>query len=282
MPKNNVYVDIDEEQTIKKKERKNIDVKKLVRKIILIVLICIFLFSAINLIRWAIYNKNTINTAISLKEDYFSDDIDIENIKNDNDSNTNKTFQNPIDFDALKEINEDIVGWIRIENTDIDYPIVQSEDNDYYLHRDINKEYSTCGWIFMDYKNTDSFIDKNTVLYGHNIKSGIMFSDLQKILNNKLGDKIIIEIFTPNEKLEYRVYSCYEEVPEDYAIKSNLVEESDVQDYINEMLKRSQILYNIVPDKTDKLITLSTCDSSGKNRIIVHGVYVSGQTYENN
>lgn len=279
--KNDIYVNIDEEQTIKKKEKKKINVKKLVRNIILIILVFLFLFSAINLIRWCIYNKNASSMAKSLKKEYFSEDIDIENIRNDNASNVNKVFQNPIDFQALKEINENVVGWIRIENTDIDYPILQADDNEYYLHKDINRKYSTCGWIFMDYKNTNTFIDKNTVLYGHNIKSGIMFYDLQKALNNKLGTKIIIEIFTPKEKLEYRVYSCYMEEPEEYAIKSNLVEESDVQEYIKEMLERSEIPYNIVPDKTDKLITLSTCDSSGKKRIIVHGVYVKGQTYEN-
>lgn len=279
--KNDIYVDIDEEQTIRKKKRKRIDVKKIARNILLLVLIFIFSFSFINLFRWIKYNRQASSMAKTLKEDCFSENIEIENIRNDNNSNVNKIFQNPIDFNALKEINEDVIGWIRIENTDIDYPIVQAEDNDYYLHRDINKKYSTCGWIFMDYKNTNSFIDKNTVLYGHNIKSGIMFYDLQKILDNKLGTNITIEIFTPGEKLEYRVYSSYLEEPEDYAIKSNLVEESDVQDYIKEMLDRSSILYNIVPDKTDKLITLSTCDSSGKNRIIIHGVYVNGQTYEN-
>lgn len=251
------------------------------RNIFLCILVFIFLFSLVNLIRWAIYNRNADSMSKDLKKKYFSEDIDIENIRNDNDSNINKVFENPIDFKELNEINEDVVGWIRIENTDIDYPILQSKDNEYYLHKDINRRYSTCGWIFMDCKNTNSFIDKNTVLYGHNIKSGIMFYDLQKVLNNKLGNKIIIEIFTPKEKLEYRVYSSYLEQPEEYAIKSNLVEETDVQDYIKEMLARSSIPYNIVPDKTDKLITLSTCDKSGKNRIIVHGVYVNGQTYEN-
>lgn len=277
----NIYVNIDEEQTVKKKEKKKIDVKKTTRNIILIILILIFLFSFINLIRWISYNKNASNMAKSLKTKYFSEDIDIENIRNDNNSNINKIFQNPIDFENLKQVNEDIIGWIRIQDTDIDYPIVQAQDNEYYLHKDVNKKYSTCGWIFMDYKNTNTFIDKNTVLYGHNIKSGIMFYDLQKVLDNKLGNSVTIEIFTPNEKLEYRVYSCYIEEPEEYAVKSNLVEETDLQDYIKEMLERSQIPYNIVPDKTDKLITLSTCDSSGNNRIIVHGVYIKGQTYQN-
>ncbi len=279
--KNNIYINIDEEQTVKKKEKKKIDVKKVSINAVFVILIFVFLFSFINLIRWTIYNKNASSMSKNLKTKYFSENIDIENIRNDNNSNINRVFKNPIDFEELQHINEDVIGWIRIQKTDIDYPIVQSKDNEYYLHKDINKKYSTCGWIFMDYKNTNTFIDKNTVLYGHNIKSGIMFYDLQKILDNKLGNNIVIEIFTPIEKLEYRVYSCYMESPEDYATKSNLVEEDDLQEYINEMLNRTQIPYNIVPDKTDKLITLSTCDSSGKNRIIVHGVYIKGQTYEN-
>jgi sortase B len=275
--KNDIYVELDDEEVPKKKKKK-INFKKLILKILLVIFICTFLFSFINLARWTIYNRRASSLSEELKEENFSEDIDIRNIENK--YNENKTFKNPVDFESLKQRNEDIVAWIRIDGTDIDYPIVQADDNEYYLHRDIDKKYNTCGWIFMDYKNTESFIDKNTVIYGHNIKSGMMFSDLQKILNNKYGNDITIEIYTQTEKLEYRVYSCYMEEPEDYAIKSNLVEEDDVEKYINEMLERSYIPYNIVPDKTDKLITLSTCDSSGKNRILVHGVYVSGQNYE--
>lgn len=276
--KNNIYVDLDEEEQNEKQKKEKIDIKKIFRNIVLVILIFIFLFSFINLARWVIYNKKVLGTTKNLKNEVFSEEQDIRNIENQ--FNENKILKNPVDFKTLKETNEDIVAWIKIDGTDIDYPIVQSKDNEYYLHKDINKKYNTCGWIFMDYKNTKTFIDKNTVLYGHNIKSGIMFSDLQKVLNNKLGDEIIIQIYTPKEKMEYRVFSTYMELPEEYAIKSNLVEEVDVEQYIKEMLKRSAISYNIVPDKTDKLITLSTCDNSGKNRILVHGVYVDGQNYD--
>ena len=131
----------------------------------------------------------------------------------------------------------------------------------------------------MDYKNHEAFIDKNTVLYGHNIKSGLMFADLQKIYKNELGTDITIEIYTEAEKLEYKVFSSYMEEPEDYATKSNIVDEGAFGKYIKEMLKRSSILYNIVPDKEGKVLTLSTCDSTGKNRILVHAVYTGGENY---
>ena len=241
------------------------------RGVIFFIFLIVFLFSTINLIRWAIYNKKSSDVIEDIIEESFTEPV--------NQSENEVVSKNPVDFASLEEINSDSVAWIKIAGTSINYPIVQTTDNDYYLHNDIYKKYSTCGWIFMDFKNHEDFIDKNTVIYGHNIKSGLMFADLQKIYRNELGNEVTIEIYTPKEKLNYRVFSCYMKEPDDYAIKSNLVEESDQEKYIKEMLNRTSIVYNIVPDKTDKLLTLSTCDSTGKNRILVHSVYVGGEKF---
>ena len=110
--------------------------------IVFSILLIIFLFAFINLLRWFIYNKKTDNLIDNMIEIGFS-----------NQSENTENVENPINFENLKNINSDVVGWIKIENTEINYPIVKTTDNDYYLHRDINKEYNTCGWIFMDYKN---------------------------------------------------------------------------------------------------------------------------------
>ena len=249
------------------KEKNKIKIKKW-KIIAFSIFLIIFLFAFINLLRWFIYNKKTDNLIDNMIEIGFS-----------NQSENTENVENPINFENLKNINSDVVGWIKIENTEINYPIVKTTDNDYYLHRDINKEYNTCGWIFMDYKNSKDFIDKNTVIYGHNIKSGLMFEPLQKIINNELGNNIIIEIYTETEKLNYKVFSSYIEEPEDYAIKSNIVTEEEQSKYITEMLKRSSISYNLVPDKSDKLLTLSTCDNTGNKRILVHSVYIGGEKY---
>ena len=263
------------EKKVKEKNKKKLKTKT----IIFLVFLAIFIFSSVNLIRWAIYNKKSTELIETLAEESFKENVIEENEKNtENEVLVNK---NPVDFENLESINSDTVAWIRIENTSINYPVVQTSDNDYYLHKDFNKEYSTCGWIFMDFKNSENFIDMNTVLYGHNIKSGIMFSDLQKILNKKLGNEVIIEIYTKTEKREYRVFSSYMEEPEDYATKSNIVDEATQEKYIKEMLRRSSTTYNVVPDKSDKLLTLSTCDNTGKNRILIHSVYVGGETYTN-
>ena len=232
------------------------------------IFLIIFLFSFINLLRWFLYNNKTNNLINDMIEIGFS-----------NNSENTENVKNPINFENLKNVNSDIVGWIKIKNTEINYPIVKTNDNNYYLHRDINKEYNTCGWIFMDYKNSEDFIDKNTVIYGHNIKSGLMFEPLQKIVNNELGTDITIEIYTESEKLNYKVFSSYIREPEDYAIKSNIVTEEEQLKYITEMLKRSSISYELIPDKSDRLLTLSTCDNTGNKRILIHSVYIGGEKY---
>ncbi len=247
------------EDEVNKNQKKNI-----VRVLIFIIFAIIFIFSIVNLSRWSIYNKKSANL--------------IKDIVNENFEEAKEENRNPVNFEELKNINKDTIAWIRIKDTNINYPIVQTDDNEYYLKKDVNQNYSTCGWIFMNYKNSSNFSDRNTVLYGHNIKSGLMFSDLQKIYKNELGTDIVIEIYTETEKLEYKVYSSYLTEPEEYSIKVLLDEDSE-KEYLQEILNRSSIMYNIVPDKSDKLITLSTCDNSGKNRILVHGFYIGGEKY---
>ncbi len=241
--------------------------KNNMRLIIFIIFAIIFIFSIVNLSRWAIYNKKSANLIKDIVNENFQDTLEKE-----------EENKNPVNFGELCKINKDIIAWIRIKNTKINYPIVQTDNNYYYLKKDINKKYSTCGWIFMNYKNSNNFSDRNTVLYGHNIKSGLMFSDLQKIYKNELGTDGVIEIYTEKEKLEYKVFSSYLTEPEEYSTKPILDEDSE-KEYLQEILKRSSIMYNIVPDKSDKLITLSTCDNSGKNRILVHGFYIGGEKY---
>ena len=241
---------------------------RIVNLIVFIVCLVIFIQAISTLSKWFVNNKQSEKLISDLKKDVF--------IVDDKDENTNKC---PIDFEKLKSQNADTVGWIQIDDTNIDYPIVRADNNNYYLEKDFNKKWSSCGWIFMDYKNNGEFIDKNTVLFGHNLKSNYMFADLQKIFNGELDSNIIIKVYTPTELLKYRIFSCYMEEPEDYAIKSNLVLESETEKYINEMIKRSKYQYNVVPDKNGRLLTLSTCDKTGQSRILVHCVCISGEKY---
>lgn len=251
-----------------KKSKKNQVSIRIINLIVFIFCLIVFVQAMFILSKWFINNKKSEKIISDLKEEVFID------ISEDEENN-----KNPIDFDKLKAQNSDTVGWIQIDGTNIDYPIVRAEDNDYYLQRDFYKKWNSCGWIFMDFKNNEKFIDKNTVIYGHNLKSNYMFADLQKIYKNELDNNILIKVYTPTELLKYRIFSCYMEEPEDYALKSNLVSESETEKYIKEMIKRSKYQYNVVPDKNGKLLTLSTCDKTGENRILVHCVCIGGEEF---
>lgn len=98
-------------------------------------------------------------------------------------------------FDSLLKMNKDTVGWIYVKNTNINYPVVQGNRNNYYLWRDFNKKRNNYGWIFMDYRNNHNNLDQNTIIYGHNVKEGIMFGTMRTMMNpswyNKTDNRLI-------------------------------------------------------------------------------------------
>ena len=145
--------------------------------------------------------------------------------------------------------------------------------NDYYLHYDFFNQVSQNGWIFMDYRNNSNFEDSNTVIFGHNIKSGIMFSDLKKIYNGSIDKSSKILIYTKSsEVLKYQIYSTYMESPDELSI-SPYITSNEYEKFSEEMKSRSKYNYNVNVDKNkSRTITLSTCDSTGEKRILVHAI----------
>ncbi|MGN0143467.1 MAG: class B sortase [Clostridium sp.] len=169
--------------------------------------------------------------------------------------------------------NDDYRGWIKINNTNIDYPILQGNDNIYYLDKDMNGEYLISGSIFMNYAN-NGFEDKITVLFGHNMKNGTMFADLNKYKqkdffygNNNIG------IETNNgDYLEYEVFSVYVTDAKENYIKTNFVNENEQKEFLDKIQNKSLYQSDIEIDEDDKIITLSTCSYEFNDaRLVVHG-----------
>ena len=166
---------------------------------------------------------------------------------------------------------EDFTGWIKIENSKIDYPVVKAKDNEFYLDHNYKKEKSDAGAIFMDRRNLGNQYDQHTIIYGHNMKDGSMFKDLNKYLDQEFfSTNPIISYEDLYNTYEYQVISAYYISANDHTISFDLNEDT-VKSFLNHSLHESDYEY----DSDDRILTLATCNYILSNgRMIVHAVLV--------
>ncbi|MBC1250801.1 class B sortase [Listeria welshimeri] len=180
---------------------------------------------------------------------------------------------------SLQKLNKDMAGWLTIADTEIDYPILQSTDNDYYLHHNYKNEKARAGSIFKDYRNTNEFLDKNTIIYGHNMKDGSMFADLRKYLDKdffKAHPTFSYESGLANYKVE--IFSVYETTTDFYYIETDFPGKQDFDDYLEKVQQQSIYKSNVKVSSKDRIITLSTCDTEKdyeKGRMVIQGKLVA-------
>lgn len=168
---------------------------------------------------------------------------------------------------------EDYRGWIKVDNTNIDYPIVQGKDNSFYLDKDINKNYVSSGSIFMNYLN-NGFNDENTILFGHHMRNKTMFAQLEKYKEKEFfQNDNDIKIEVENDKvLTYKVFSVYVTDANDNYIKTNFDNKSEYKEFLDKIKNKSIYKSDINVDENDKIITLSTCSYKFNDaRMVVHG-----------
>ena len=230
-----------------------------IQNILLIISITIFIFSSYKIIMYLIdantnkkLNENLIEEAIIPNEK--KDTIEDKNneINEMNDINTPFT----VDFSVLQQQNKDVVGWIYLKNSPINFPVLQSKDNDYYLRRLITGKYNRAGSIFMDYRNNKNITDKNTIIYGHNMKNDTMFGTLTKYRKQDYyNNHKIIYLFTPEKNYEVKIFSGFTESVDSEIYNLNNMN----QDKINELIKKSDFKTQIEVNEDSKILTMSTC-----------------------
>ena len=211
-----------------------------------------------------------------------------------------------VDFEKLKAKNPDVIGWIYLPDSAIDYPVVQGEDNDYYLHRDLDGSYLYDGCIFADATNREPFKDFNTVIYGHRMMSGAMFASLKYFADKDYMDSHrIIQIETPEKSYDLHVVAfCSEDTSSDlyttwfgdddypaadadddyeYADEEDEMSDDTELDYgagsiskegFVELIRiKADVLSGEAFSSDDTFVTLSTCVfAEGDERIQVIGV----------
>lgn len=175
-------------------------------------------------------------------------------------------------YSELIKRNGELVGWLYIPGTRIDYPVVRGKDNVFYLSHGFDKAPAKAGAVFMDYRNNGGAEQLHTILYGHNMRDGSMFRDLMKYRNEAfLLDHKRIEFHTLYEEFEWEIFSVYVTSIDFYYIETNFSSPGEYEDFIHSILVRSMFNTGIVPTAEDAILTLSTCTNVFENaRFVVH------------
>ena len=182
-----------------------------------------------------------------------------------------------VDFKALREKNPDTVGWLYVGSCGISYPIVQGEDNDYYMHHTFEGTVNSSGAIIMDYRDDKYLKDWNTFIYGHNMKNGSMFGSLKKLLNDETlyDSDPYIYVYLPGYIYRYKIFSYYKDKPDSkmYWTADTLQE---YRQYIRDALSLSVRDLGVETSEENNMVTLVTCSGSGagKMRFFVHGEFI--------
>ena len=181
-----------------------------------------------------------------------------------------------VDFDSLKEQCEDIVGWIYCPDTVINYPVVQCDDNFYYLHRLINGNYNSSGTIFVECLCPKNFAADNTIIYGHHMNDGTMFAKLVDYSYQSFYDEHpVFYLSTPEKNYRVELFAGYvtEATSDTYQI--SFASDEDYQTYLNAMINQSKFKSDVDVKPGDKILTMSTCTYDYDDaRFVVQGKLV--------
>lgn len=163
------------------------------------------------------------------------------------------------DFNVLLEQNNDVVGWIYCENTPINYPVLQSEDNNYYLRRMINREYNIAGSVFMDYRSSADLSSLNTIIYGHNMKNDTMFGTFTEYNDQSYYDKNpILWFLTPDQNYKIELIAGYV-TPSTSDVYTDFYSVEELKTHVENSTKKSTFVSTVDIASVDQIVTLSTC-----------------------
>ena len=244
--------------------------------------ICIFISS-----RWYVqklkinYLANDILASTEILEKENTEVIKQENyIPNSTDEYSNISFLS-VDFKELLEQNKETVAWLKVNNTKVNYSVVQHSDNEYYLKHDFNRNYNANGWVYGDYRDDFKYFGNNTIIYAHNLTNRTMFGSLAWCLKESWytnEENHYIKISTPYSNTVWRIFSIYTIKPEVYYLKTYFSTDEEHQEFLDTLKDRSIYKFtdeNLTTD--DKILTLSTCSDDGTKRIVIHAQMVKAE-----
>lgn len=265
-----------------KRRKLKIKWKNIILILITITSIITLLISIFNIIKWKIDSDKTNYEITNIQEN-----INVEEIQDTENTEIIEPVievpkENPywdyinmnminVDFNGLKRTNTDVVGWLKVNGTNINYPFVQSSDNDYYLTHSFNKSYNGGGWVFLDYRNNGTN-NKNTIIYAHGRSNKTMFGTLKNVLNNgwlNNTNNYVIKISTETENSLWQIFSVYRIPTTSDYLQTNFNDETEYQNFLDMIKDRSSHNFDTNVAFTDNILTLSTCYNNS-DKMVVH------------
>ena len=254
-------------------------VKNWIYIILVIIIICIIDVCLVKIILWKQENKKTEKLINNI-----SNEVEITTSTNEAETlNDNADSSDPywdyinlpltdVDFTNLLNINSETVGWINVKNTNVNYPIVKHSDNSFYLTHTFNQSKNSAGWVYMDYRNNTTTIDKNTIIYAHGRLDGSMFGSLRKVIKKNWlenEDNHIINFSTSSYNSMWQIFSVYKIKPTNDYLTISFNNDDIYNNFLTTLKNRS--IHNFQTDisSKDNIITLSTCYDDNY-RLVIH------------
>ena len=243
--------------------------RKILRSFIALISLGALCFSLLTIFKWQKdnYQIRQMNKKIAKNITVNSKDNETFSVSKDN-------------FSNLLAQNKDTVAYIHMNNTNVNYSVVQTTDNKFYLNHAFDGSKNDAGWVFMDYRNNIDDLDDNTIIYGHARLDGTMFGSLKNVLtsywqDNK--DNYIIYLSTLKENMIFQIFSIYTTKNESYYIMPNFHNNTEKKKWIKTMKQRNIAPFDAEVDVNDKFLTLSTCQNNHGGRIVIQAKLIESQ-----
>lgn len=263
--------------------RRRFNWKNFILLVICFICIISFVYSSFQIVRWNVDKNRTykqidvIKKNVVIKE--IIDQTSEEIIKQEEEIPKYNPYWEyikmnliDVDFKDLKTINNQVKGWIQVNGTNINYPFVQTNNNEFYLKHSFDKKYNQAGWVFIDYRNNINGNDKNIILYAHGRLDETMFGSLKNImtsgwLNNK--SNYVIKVSTEKENSLWQIFSVYTIPTTSDYLQIEFNDNTELQNFYNMLIDRSAHKFDTTVNDSDRIITLSTCYNKDE-KVVMH------------
>lgn len=265
-----------------KKRKRKLKWKNIILILVIITFIVTLIISIFNIVKWKMDSNKTNDEITNIQEN-----VDVEEVQDTENTEIIEPVEevpeeNPywdyinmnminVNFSDLKRTNPDVVGWLKVNGTNINYPFVQGSDNKYYLTHSFNKSYNAAGWVFLDYRNNGTN-NKNTIIYAHGRTDKTMFGTLRKVLNNgwlNNTNNYVIKISTETENSLWQIFSVYYIPTTSDYLQTDFSDDISYQNFLDMIKNRTNHNFNTNVTSTDNILTLSTCYNNS-DKMVVH------------